>query len=287
VDNKNPGKDISELDKINNIPLATNKLNTYVANVKNIKFSKENFIVIAGPNLVESEEQIVEIAKAVKKSGASMLRGGAYKPLTFPYRSNKYFETKDLGLKWLKTASIEADLPCISEITSTKYLNVVSENVDMIQIGTRNMQNYELLTEVANTNKPILLKRGYGSSLRDFLGAAEYILNTGNMNLVLCERGIVTPHTHRPTSRYLLDLQLIPALKEISFLPLITDPSHATFWAPWVTPLSLASVAVGANGVMIEVHPNPNEAAVDPLQPLNFSEFNQLMVRINKLKNSL
>jgi 3-deoxy-7-phosphoheptulonate synthase len=287
MDNKNPGKDISTLDTINNIPLATNKLNDYIAHVGSIKFSKDNFIVMAGPNLVESEEQIVEIAKSIKNSGANLLRGGAYKPLTFPYRSKKYFETKDLGLKWLKTASLETGLPCVSELTSTKYLETLLEHVDMIQIGTRNMQNYELLIEVAKTNKPILLKRGYGSSLRDLLGAAEYILNVGNMNLVLCERGIVTPHTHRPTSRYLLDLQLIPALKEISFLPIITDPSHATFWAPWVTPLSLASLAVGANGIMVEVHPNPAEAAVDPLQPLNFRDFNELMIRINKIKNSM
>lgn len=286
MNNKNPGKDISKEDLESKIPLSTDKVSKFnFVSVNNVVFDDTNFVVMAGPNLVETEEMMLQIAKSVKKSGASMLRGGAFKPLTFPYRSAKYFETEELGLKWLKAASDETGLPCVSEVTSVRNLETVCNYVDMLQIGTRNMQNYDLLVESAKTMKPILLKRGFGSSLRDFLGAAEYILNEGNFNLVLCERGIVSPHTHRQSSRFLLDLQIIPALKELSFLPIITDPSHATFWANWVPSMSLASLAAGANGVMIEVHPNPEDAAVDPLQPLDFDSFDVLMKKIIKLKN--
>ena len=139
------------------------------------------------------------------------------------------------------------------------------------------MQNYPLLTACAKTGKPILLKRGYGASLRDWLGAAEYILVEGNEKVILCERGVSVPHTHRSTSRFLLDLQVIPAAQELTHLPIASDPSHATFWRPWVKPMSLASVAAGADGVMLEVHPDPENAAVDPLQPINYSDFDDLM----------
>jgi 3-deoxy-7-phosphoheptulonate synthase len=139
------------------------------------------------------------------------------------------------------------------------------------------MQNYPLLTACAKTGKPIMLKRGYGASLRDWLGAAEYILVEGNEKVILCERGVSVPHTHRSTSRFLLDLQVIPAAQELTHLPIVSDPSHATFWRPWVKPMALASVASGADGIMLEVHPDPDNAAVDPLQPINYADFHQLM----------
>jgi 3-deoxy-7-phosphoheptulonate synthase len=288
MENNNPGKDVSDNDLITKLPLATDKKKRIQpVSVKGVEFRDKNFVVMAGPNLVESEEMIIKIAQAVKNSGADMLRGGAYKPLTFPYRSAKYFESEEQGLKWLKAASLDSGLPTVSEVTTVRNLEKVCNYVDMIQIGTRNMQNYDLLMEAAKTMKPILLKRGYGASLRDFLGAAEYILNEGNFQLVLCERGIVAPHTHRNTSRFLLDLQIVPALKELSFLPIITDPSHATFWAQWVPSMSLASLAAGANGIMIEVHPTPSEAAVDPLQPLDFESFDKLMKTVRKVKSVL
>lgn len=282
--NAAPGKDVSNEDLITKVPLVTNQnLKGHVVRVNGIEISQGSFIVMAGPNTVENLEMMVATAMSVKGSGAQMLRGGAFKPLTFPYRSEKYFETGMNGLKWLRAASIESGLPSVSEVTSVRNLDDVASYVDMLQIGTRNMQNFDLLTEAANTKMPILLKRGFGSSLRDWLGAAEYILDKGNDQLVLCERGVVAPHTHRTTSRFLLDLQVIPAFKELSFLPIITDPSHATFWAPWVEPLALASIAAGSDGLMIEVHPDPRNAAVDPLQAISFEEFATLYEKSSKL----
>jgi len=150
-----------------------------------------------------------------------------------------------------------------------------------LQIGTRNMQNYPLLTACAKTGKPIMLKRGYGASLRDWLGAAEYIMVEGNEKIILCERGVSVPHTHRATSRYLLDLQVVPAAQELTHLPIVVDPSHATFWRPWVKSMSLAGIASGADGVMLEVHPDPPNAAVDPLQPIDYEEFDNIMQRMD------
>jgi 3-deoxy-7-phosphoheptulonate synthase len=212
-----------------------------------------------------------------------MLRGGAFKPLTFPYRSEKYFEPREKGLAWLARARSETGLPIITEVMDTETLPAVAEVADILQIGTRNMQNFPLLTAVAKTKKPIMLKRGFGSSLRDWLGAAEYILLEDNPQVILCERGVVAPHTHRSSSRFLLDLQVVPAAQEVTHLPIMTDPSHATFWRPWVEPMALASVAAGADGLMIEVHPDPDNAAVDPLQPMNYADFGAMMQKIKRV----
>ena len=149
------------------------------------------------------------------------------------------------------------------------------------------MQNYPLLTACAQSKKPIMLKRHYGASLRDWLGAAEYILVEGNEKVILCERGVSAPHTHRSTSRYLIDLQVVPAIKEMTHLPIIVDPSHATFWRPWVESMALASIAAGADGIMLEVHPDPSNAAVDPLQPIDYQEFEKLIIKMNKVANSI
>ena len=278
MENKYPGKDITEQDLVEKIPLVSKKFPTEKSIVKvtsRVAFGGNNIPLIIGPNLVESKDQIFQIAVYAKKLGANILRGGCFKPLTFPYRSEKYFESGEEGLVWLKEAGRSNDLPIVTEAVSLEQLKIVMRYSDMIQIGTRNMQNYPLLIEAAKTGLPIMLKRGYGSSLRDWFGAAEYILYHGNPNLVLCERGVAVPHTHRVTSRYLLDLQVIPAAQELSHLPIITDPSHACFWAKWVEPLAKASIAVGADGLMIETHPNPNEAAVDPLQALDEKDLRQ------------
>ena len=168
-----------------------------------------------------------------------------------------------------------------------KYIDMISEVSDILQIGSRNMQNYPLITACAKTQKPIMIKRHYGSSLRDWLGSAEYALIEGNEKVILCERGVSVPHTHRATSRFLLDLQVVPAAQEVTHLPIVVDPSHATFWRAWVKPMALASIASGADGIMLEVHPDPENSAVDPLQPINYDDFKSLMFQMDKLSKSI
>jgi 3-deoxy-7-phosphoheptulonate synthase len=248
-----------------------------------VTFGKELIPVMAGPNMVESEELIVNTAINVKRSGAQFLRGGAFKPLSFPYRSEKYNETRENGIKWLGVAKKEANIGIITEVMEEKYLDLVCDVADIIKKCSRNMQNYPLITEAAKTQKPIMIKRHYGASLRDWLGAAEYALYEGINKVILCERGVSVPHTHRDSSRFLLDLQVIPAAKELTHLPVAVDPSHATFWRPWVGPMTLASIASGADSIMLEVHPDPKNAAVDPLQPIDFKDFSRLMKKMEDI----
>ena len=279
IENKFPGKDVSQEDMETKFPLVAKKNDTHksVFSIADIEFGGDLIPIFAGPNMVESKELIEDVAINVKKLGAHFLRGGAFKPLTFPYRSQKYNETREMGIEWLHSAKVKAGIPIITEVMEERFIPLISEVSDILQIGTRNMQNYPLLTACAKTGKPIMLKRGYGSSLRDWLGAAEYILLEGNEKVILCERGVSVPHTHRSTSRFLLDLQVIPAAKELTHLPIVSDPSHATFWRPWVKPMALASIASGADGIMLEVHPDPENAAVDPLQPIDYGQFERLM----------
>ncbi len=283
MNNKFPGKDISEEDLVSKIPLSASKGKTVPVTCAGVTFGGESVPIVAGPNTVESEEMIVDIAIKVKAAGASVLRGGAFKPLTFPYRSATYRESGKEGLIWLASAKSESQLPIATEVLDIRDLEKVSEVADFLQIGSRNMQNFPLLIEAARTGKAVILKRHYGASLRDWLGAAEYILNEGNSNLILCERGVAVPHTHRSTSRFLLDVQVVPAVHEFSHLPIMLDPSHASFWQPWVSPLACAAVAAGADSIMLEVHPNPREAWVDPLQALNYEQFQKLSAKITKL----
>ncbi len=279
IENKFPGKDVSLEDLKTKFPLVAKKNNNHKScfDISGVTFGSDLIPIFAGPNMVESKELILDIAQNVKSSGAHFLRGGAFKPLTFPYRSDKYKETRESGIEWLKIAKNEINIPVITEVMEEKYLPLVCEVADILQIGSRNMQNYPFITACAKTGKPIMLKRHYGSSLRDWLGAAEYILYEGNKNVILCERGVSVPHTHRETSRFLLDLQVVPAAQELTHLPIIVDPSHATFWRPWVKSMALASVASGADGIMLEVHPDPPNAAVDPLQPIDYKEFSDLI----------
>jgi len=289
MDNKFPGKDISQEDLKSKFPLAAKKNEKHISkfDVSGVEFGGDTIPIFAGPNMVESKELILDVAKNVKSSGAHFLRGGAFKPLTFPYRNEKYNETREDGIKWLAEAKEKHNIPIITEIMEEKYLDLVSNVADILQIGSRNMQNYPLITACAKTKKPIMIKRHYGSSLRDWLGAAEYVLIEGNEKVILCERGVSVPHTHRSTSRFLLDLQVVPAAKEITHLPIVVDPSHATFWRPWVRPMALASIAAGADGIMLEVHPDPENSAVDPLQPIDFKEFRNLMKEMNIVSNQI
>lgn len=289
MDNKSPGKDISINDLKTKFPLCIkkNKNHKTIFKVCGVEIGGNRVPVFAGPNLVENKDMILDIAKNVKSAGASFLRGGAFKPLTFPYRSKKYFETGKEGLKWLGEAKKKYKIPIITEILDKEHLDDVCEVSDILQIGSRNMQNFPLLTSCAKTKKPIMLKRHFGCSLRDWLGAAEYVLIEGNKKLMLCERGIVAPHTHRNTSRFLLDIQVVAAIKEISHLPIVVDPSHATFWSPWVSSMSLAAVASGADGIMLEVHCDPKNSAVDPLQPINYQHFKKLMRQMNIISTKI
>ncbi len=227
--------------------------------------------VMAGPCAIESKEQLLETAFAVKKAGATFLRGGAYKPRTSPY-SFQGLEAE--GLKYMKEAREATGLNVICEVTSQRAIEAAVQYVDMLQIGARNMQNFELLKEAGKSGLPVLLKRGLSATIDEWLNAAEYIISEGNENIVLCERGIRTFET---ATRNTLDISAIPVLKSKTHLPVIVDPSHATGVRAYVEPLAKAAVAVGADGLMIEVHPNPAIALSDGPQSLTFDQFHQLM----------
>jgi len=278
-------KDLSDSDLRNNIPLASVKYPEHrsVVKVGPVEIGGERLVVMAGPCAVESQEQLLAIARSVKAAGATVLRGGAYKPLTFPYRNEKMFELGEEGLRYLRHAAEEVGLPVVTEVTDVRLVEQVAQYADILQVGARNMQNFPLLREVGRSGKAVLLKRHFGASLRDWLGAAEYVLCQGNDRLILCERGIVAPHTHAQTSRFIVDLQVVPAAREYSHLPILVDPSHATFRRRYVVPIARGAIAVGADGILIDVHPTPDQAAVDPLQALDFQAFGQLMEELRDI----
>jgi 3-deoxy-7-phosphoheptulonate synthase len=242
-----------------------------IVEVRGVRIGEGTVTVMAGPCAVESEEQVMATARAVKAAGASVLRGGAFKPRTSPYG---FRGLEEQGLKFLKQASDETGLPVITEVMSEATVGVVAKYADILQIGTRNAQNFFLLEEVAVTGKPVLLKRGMSSSVQDWLLAAEYILNKGNTNLILCERGIRTFET---ATRNTMDINAIPLVKEMSHLPIIADPSHGTGKARLVQPVCLGMVAAGADGLILEVHPNPEHALCDGAQSLTFDQFASVM----------
>ena len=227
--------------------------------------------VIAGPCSVEGEKEILEAAQAVKKAGAVALRGGAYKPRTSPYSFQGLGEE---GLKYLAEARKETGLPVVTEVMDTRDVELVAKHADMIQVGARNVQNFNLLREIGKTKKPVLLKRGPGSTIKELLMSAEYIISEGNRNVVLCERGI---KTFENSTRNTLDLNAIPVIKKLSHLPVIVDPSHGTGEWDLVPAMSKASVAAGADGLLIEVHPHPDEALSDGAQSLKPDTFAELM----------
>lgn len=236
------------------------------------------FAVIAGPCSVESEEQILSIARDVKASGAAFMRGGAFKPRTSPYS----FQGLGLdGLELLKVARQKTGLPIVTEIMSPEYLEAFAEDVDVIQIGARNMQNFSLLRQVGELKKPVLLKRGLSSTIEELLMAAEYVMAGGSQEVILCERGIRTFET---TTRNTLDLSAVPVLHGKTHLPVVIDPSHATGYWHLVEPMALAAVACGCDGLIIEVHNHPEAALCDGAQSITPQVFHQLMVKINKIR---
>ena len=251
-----------------------------VVTVGNTSVGGEQFAIIAGPCSVESEEQVMEIAKAVKASGATMLRGGAFKPRTSPY---DFQGLKADGIEYLIKAKKETGLPIVTEIMNANHLDLFND-VDVIQVGARNMQNFELLKELGKTNKTILLKRGLANTMKEWLMSAEYIMAGGNENIILCERGIRTFETY---TRNTLDLSAVPMLKELSHLPIIIDPSHATGVARLVKPLSLAAVAVGAHGLMIEVHNDPAHALCDGAQSITPAAFDDVCKAVEKILGAI
>ncbi len=257
------------------------KKDNTIVKVKDVAIGGKEVIHIAGPCSVESEEQIIKTAIAVKKAGAKILRGGAFKPRTSPYA---FQGLEEEGLKFLDQARKETGLPIVTEIVSEYHLDLVGKTTDMFQIGARNAQNFRLLKAVGGTKIPVLLKRGPASSLSEFLMAAEYINSEGNPNVVLCERGIKSFFTD---TRNTFDLSIIPLLKKETHLPVIADPSHGTGVRDLVAPMSLAAIAAGADGVIIEVHPEPEKALSDGFQQLTPDNYAQLTGRMALVAESV
>ena len=252
-----------------------------IVNVSGVKIGDKKPVIIAGPCSVESEEQVINIAKSVKSAGASILRGGAFKPRTSPYA----FQGLALdGLKILKLAKEEVGIPIVSEIVSIRHLEEFDNTVDMIQIGARNMQNFELLKEVGKLKKPILLKRGLANTMEEWLMSAEYILDKGNSDVVLCERGIRTFENY---TRNTFDVSAIPMIKRVSHLPVIGDPSHASGKSWMALPLTLAALSAGADGMIIEVHNDPEHALCDGAQSIKPEVFADIMEAVNMISETV
>ena len=251
-----------------------------VIHVGNAKIGDGSLTLIAGPCSVENEDQIIGVAEAVKKSGAQILRGGAFKPRTSPYA---FQGLKDEGIRLLLKAKKATGLPIVTEIMAITTLDLF-QDVDIIQVGARNMQNFDLLKELGKTKKPILLKRGLANTLQELLMSAEYIMSEGNENVILCERGI---RTFEAYTRNTLDLSAVPVLHELSHLPVIVDPSHATGSARLVPPMAAAAAACGADGIMIEVHNNPSQALCDGAQSLTPAQFDSVSKQVRKIREAL
>lgn len=251
-----------------------------IVDVGGVKIGGGNFEFIAGPCSVESKEQVIEIAQAVKASGANLLRGGAFKPRTSPY---DFQGLKADGIEFLLEAKKVTGMPIVTEIMSAEHLPLF-EDIDLIQVGARNMQNFELLKALGKINKPILLKRGLASTIKEFLMSAEYIMAGGNEQIILCERGIRTYETY---TRNTLDLSAVPVLKELSHLPVLVDPSHATGMARLVKPMAMAAAACGADGLMIEVHNDPPHALCDGAQSLTPKAFDEVAKKVMRIREVL
>ena len=249
-----------------------------IVEIGDVKVGGGNFVMIAGPCSVESKEQIISVAKAVKAAGASMLRGGAFKPRTSPY---DFAGLRALGLEYLKAARQETGLPIVTELMNIMDLPLF-EDVDVIQVGARNMQNFDLLRELGNIDKPILLKRGLANTLKELLMSAEYIMASGNEKVILCERGI---RTFSDYTRNTLDLSAVPMLHQLTHLPIIVDPSHATGISKLVPPMALAATACGADGLIIEVHNDPIHALCDGAQSIRPDEFAELADKIRSVRS--
>ncbi|MBP7898343.1 MAG: 3-deoxy-7-phosphoheptulonate synthase [Candidatus Gracilibacteria bacterium] len=248
-----------------------------VIQVGSIQFGGDEIIIIAGPCAIESKTQMIACAKVAKQFGAKMLRGGAFKPRSNPYNFEGLGKE---GLEILKEASLEVNLPTVTEVLDIRDIDLVDKYADMFQVGARNMQNFPLLKELGKGKKPVLLKRGMSATIEELLLAAEHILAGGNPNVVLCERGI---RTFERETRNTLSLSAVPLIKELSHLPIIVDPSHATGQASLVTSMSHAAIAAGADGLMLEIHTDPEEALCDGKQALLPEDFEKMMIRAKKI----
>ena len=257
------------------------KKDSTVVSLNGVKIGGNEIVVMAGPCAVESQKQILETAEAVKKAGAKILRGGAFKPRTSPY---SFQGLGKRGLEMLKEAKEKTGLGIVTEVMSPQDVELVSSYADILQIGARNMQNYTLLETVGKINRPVLLKRGMMSTIEELLMSAEYILSHGNPNVILCERGI---RSFEKYTRNTLDISAVPVIKKLSHLPVIVDPSHATGQRYLVSPVSKSAVAVGADGLIIEVHPHPEEALSDGIQSLTPEEFSELMTELNQIAKAV
>ncbi|MDD5935754.1 MAG: 3-deoxy-7-phosphoheptulonate synthase [Clostridiales bacterium] len=250
-----------------------------IVKVGNTTIGGSELCIMSGPCAVESQEQVLQTAYAIKKAGATILRGGAYKPRTSPY---SFQGLEEEGLKYMKEAREATGLPVVCEVTSLSAIEAAVKYVDMLQIGARNMQNFYLLKEAGKTGLPVLLKRGLAATIDDWLNASEYIISEGNPNVVLCERGIRTFET---ATRNTLDISAVPVIKEKSHLPIIVDPSHATGVRNYIAPLARCAVAAGADGLMIETHPDPKHALSDGPQSLTFEQFEKLCEELRPYAN--
>ena len=248
-----------------------------VIKVRDVEIGGKNFIVMAGPCSIENREMVLEIAREVKSMGAHILRGGAFKPRTSPYSFQGLGEE---GLKYLAEARDETGMPIVTELMDPRHAELIYKYTDIIQIGTRNMANFDLLKEVGSMDKPVLLKRGFMSKIKEFLMSAEYIASEGNLKIILCERGI---RTFEDSTRNTLDISAVPVIKSLTHLPIIIDPSHAAGRRDLVPPLSRAAVVVGADGLMIEVHMNPELAKSDGQQTLSYDQFRETMDSLQEL----
>ena len=248
-----------------------------VVDIRGIKIGDGTPVVMAGPCAVESREQLLETAQLVKEGGAQCIRGGAYKPRTSPYA---FQGLEEEGLKYLAEAREKTGLAVVTEVTVVEAVDTVAAYADLLQVGARNMQNFGLLKAVGRAGKPVMLKRGLAATIDEWLNAAEYIMNEGNPNVILCERGIRTYETY---TRNTFDISAIPAIKHLSHLPIIADPSHGTGKWRMIKPVSLASIAAGADGLIIEVHPNPARALSDGPQSLTPENYRDLMASVQKL----
>ena len=257
-----------------------NHIENTIVKVGKAEFGGNSFQFIAGPCTIESRTQMIETAEAVKNAGATVLRGGAFKPRTSPYSFQGLGEE---GLKYLSEAKALTGLPTVSEIMDASQLELFKD-VDILQVGAKNMQNYSLLKALGAQDKPVLLKRGFVNTIEEFLESAEYILLNGNSNVILCERGVRTFDTE---TRFSLDLSMVPVLKEKTHLPVIVDPSHATGHSGLIRPMSRAATAVGSDGLMIEVHDDPFKALCDGPQAVGYDEFRKVVEDVSKIKNCL
>ena len=257
------------------------KVGETIVHVGDVTIGGEDPVMIAGPCAVESEEQVMATAEVVKEQGGKILRGGAFKPRTSPY---SFRGLGVQGLKILAAAGREFDMPVVTEVVTPEDVGMVASYADMLQIGTRNAQNFNLLDAVGKVDKPVLLKRGFSSSYEEWLLAAEYVLSGGNSQVILCERGI---RTFEPYTRFTVDLAAVPVIKKLSHLPIIVDPSHSTGSWDLVTPISLASIAAGAHGIIVDVHPDPSTAKCDAAQALSFDRFRTLSYQVKAVSEAI